>query len=164
VRKTYHSQDGHPLGVESLPVGLTEANMVLLEQVCLEELELKLANKDFVNGICCFRTSEISRSILETVFQYYHTMPMVSQPYHQQCLLLILKIETSAHPLHSPTSFSNTLHQQSTYIYRLFSQNDSLSYPIQMPRCRILFFATAESPAQICHLQIVSTAGHKGSQ
>jgi len=80
MQKTYHSQDGHPLGVESLPVGLTEANMVLMEQACLEELEHKLANQTFVSGISCWRTSAVSKSILETVFRYYHTMPVVSSP------------------------------------------------------------------------------------
>lgn len=81
VQKTYHSQDGHPLGVESLPVGLTEANMVLLEQTCLEELELKLATQEFVTGVCCYRTADISKSILETVYRYYSSMPVVSQLY-----------------------------------------------------------------------------------
>jgi hypothetical protein len=78
MQKTYHSQDGHPLGVESLPVGLTEANMGLLEQTCLEELENKLENQEFVSGVCCWRTSDISRSILDTVYRYYSTMPVVS--------------------------------------------------------------------------------------
>lgn len=78
MQKTYHSQDGHPLGVESLPVGLTEANMDLLEQTCLEELENKLENQEFVSGVCCWRTADVSRSILETVYRYYSTMPVVS--------------------------------------------------------------------------------------
>ena len=80
VQKTYHSSDGHPLGVESLPIGLTDANMALMEQTCLEELDQKLATQDFVGGVCCYRTADISRSILETVFNYYHSMPIVSKP------------------------------------------------------------------------------------
>jgi hypothetical protein len=111
MQKTYHSQDGHPLGVESLPVGLTEANMILLEQTCLEELDHKIANREFVTGITCYRTSDISRSILETVFRYYHMMPIVSKLYQPYCSPLILKAETPAYPLHSPAAVSNTRHQ-----------------------------------------------------
>ncbi|KAE9364605.1 hypothetical protein N431DRAFT_354919 [Stipitochalara longipes BDJ] len=97
MQTKYHSQDGHPLGVESLPVGLTEANMVLLEQTCLEELENKLANQDFVSGVCCWRTADVSRSILETVFRYYDTMP-VKHPLIHTILELRLAIRAISNP------------------------------------------------------------------
>jgi hypothetical protein len=83
MQTKYHSQDGHPLGVESLPVGLTEPNLVLLEQTCLDELENKLVNQEFVSGVCCWRTADVSRSILETVYRYYDTMPVVGHPHSQ---------------------------------------------------------------------------------
>lgn len=164
MQKTYHGQDGHPLGVESLPVGLTDANMVLLEQTCLEELDHKIANGEFVTGICCYRTSDISRSILETVYRYYHMMPIVSKPYLPHCLLLTLKLETSAHPLHSSAAVSNTRHQQPTHLHGLVSQNHPLSHANEIPRCRVLFFTTAEPTTEIRNLQIMSTAGRKDSQ
>ncbi|PMD37324.1 hypothetical protein L207DRAFT_73683 [Hyaloscypha variabilis F] len=97
MQTKYHSQDGHPLGVESLPVGLTEANMVLLEQTCLEELENKLANQDFVSGVCCWRTADVSRTILETVFRYYDTMP-AKHPLIHTILQLRLAIRAISNP------------------------------------------------------------------
>jgi hypothetical protein len=153
MQKTYQSQDGHPLGVESLPVGLTETHMALLEETCLEELEHKLANQDFVSGVCCWRTADVSRSILETVYQYYNTMPVVSQPSHLSHILLTFKTETPSYPHHPSTPASNTRHQQPTNLHRLLRKNDPLSHPDQIPLCRILLLAPPQPPNKTHNLQ-----------
>ena len=151
MQKTYHSQDGHPLGVESLPVGLTEANMVLMEQACLEELEHKLANQTFISGIVCWRTSAVSKSILETVFRYYHTMPVVSSPI--TCILPTNSKETSPHPHNPATPPRHPRHLQPSNLHRLIRKDDPLPHANQVSVCRILLLAAPQPPTETYHLQ-----------
>jgi hypothetical protein len=73
----YPGRSGKLLDVESLPIGLSPTDELGAETVCMEHLELLLESPSTSLLLFNNRTSALSKSILKTIFTFYHSLQPV---------------------------------------------------------------------------------------
>jgi hypothetical protein len=78
AEKTHYGLDGKPLGVKSLPIGITTDDMSCLETSCLATLESVLNHPSCIVEITGTRASALTRLALGSVLGLYNEMKPVS--------------------------------------------------------------------------------------
>jgi hypothetical protein len=81
AEKTHCGLDGKPLGVKSLPIGITEGDISSLEKSCFATLESVLKDPSCVLEITGTRASALTRLCLGSVIGLYNEMKPVSTKY-----------------------------------------------------------------------------------
>ena len=82
VQQTYHSQDGQPLGVESLPVGFVDLDAKSLGEETTKRIKNASQDPGLIVRASDHHTSSLAISVLEIVFRFHSSMPVVSVNQH----------------------------------------------------------------------------------